>query len=105
MALVINDEPVYEQQENRKIADAGTVLDDSNPIVLAHAGAFRPLQPEPDEAEGARVSAATANPDPVTGVPPASDAVPTEALVGSPAKAAPSSSPSSSSGSSSKSNK
>lgn len=86
MALVINDEPVYDQPEKRKIADAGTVLDDSNPIVLANAGSFRPLQPEPDEADGARVSAATANPDPVTGVPPASEAVPAEALTGSPAR-------------------
>lgn len=82
MGLVINDEPVYAKQDDRKIADAGTVLDDSNPIVLNNRGSFRPLEPEADEADGARVSAATANPDPVTGVPPASDAVPTEALTG-----------------------
>jgi len=62
MALVTNDEPVFETPAERKVADAGTVLDDSNPVVQANPEAFHPVGPADDEGEG-RTSAVMADPD------------------------------------------
>jgi hypothetical protein len=61
MALVTNDEPVFETPAERKVADAGTVLDDSNPVVQANPEAFHPVGPADDEGEG-RTSAVAADP-------------------------------------------
>jgi hypothetical protein len=61
MALVTNDEPVFESPAARKVADAGSLLDDSNPIVQANPEAFRPVRPADDEGEG-RTSAMAADP-------------------------------------------
>lgn len=62
MALVTNDEAVFENPAERKVVDAGTVLDDSNPVVMANPGAFHPVEPADDEGEG-RTSAVAANPE------------------------------------------
>lgn len=61
MALVTNDKPVYEAQDKRKVVDAGSLLDDSNPVVLRNPDAFRPVGPMADE-PGYRSSAVSADP-------------------------------------------
>lgn len=87
MGLVTNDEPVYETPAERKVADAGTVLDDSNPVVLANPGAFRPVGPAKDEGEG-RTSAVAADPTLQAEGPPKSGHAP--AASNPPASSAPS---------------
>lgn len=71
MALVTNDKPVMDG--DRKILDAGSRVDDADPIVLERPDEFRPLGTAVDENTG-RTSAVAANPELLHPDAPANDA-------------------------------